>query len=302
MPRRWRALVDIVRPPDRSENVTVDGHFAQRSMLVRGQNNSDVYGHDADRLAVAVTERSSVQDRDRRAEGAAGAQRLDGPEGRRHARGRLHRADQRSHALQPARRRLVGRRQRFPKARTKRSIPLTANGNAAIGTWKIVVLGDGHHRRRAASKSRRSWPTSKSPSRFFDFAFGKAAAEQGKETRRRRERREDARLRRQRQGRTGRPAERRDDRAASKITKDTTEVVFTVKTHGRRRRRPATRTCSCQRGRHVERRTGHAHARPRRAAHRRAAAAEGRTAREAAPSQPPSRTPAAPSRPAEEAA
>ncbi len=33
----------------------LDGHFQQRTMLVRGANNRDMWGHDADRLAVAVT-------------------------------------------------------------------------------------------------------------------------------------------------------------------------------------------------------------------------------------------------------
>lgn len=33
----------------------VKGHFTQRTMLVRGQNNVDMWGHDADRMAVAIT-------------------------------------------------------------------------------------------------------------------------------------------------------------------------------------------------------------------------------------------------------
>ena len=51
--RRTGGLDRPVRP---IPNVPVVGHLAQRTMLVRGQNNIDVWGHDADRMAVAVTE------------------------------------------------------------------------------------------------------------------------------------------------------------------------------------------------------------------------------------------------------
>lgn len=48
-------LVDLIgRSVD--PNNPVVGHLAQRTMLVRGQNNIDVWGHDADRMAVAVTD------------------------------------------------------------------------------------------------------------------------------------------------------------------------------------------------------------------------------------------------------
>ena len=51
------ALVDLVgRTTD--EKLNVVGHLNQRTMLVRGQNNRDVWGHDADRVAVAVTEKA----------------------------------------------------------------------------------------------------------------------------------------------------------------------------------------------------------------------------------------------------
>jgi hypothetical protein len=37
-------------------NAPVEGHLAQRMMLIRGQNNRDVWGYDADRLALVVAE------------------------------------------------------------------------------------------------------------------------------------------------------------------------------------------------------------------------------------------------------
>ena len=50
------ALADLqARPVD--ENLKhVVGHLRQRTMLVRGQNNRDVWGHNADRVALAITE------------------------------------------------------------------------------------------------------------------------------------------------------------------------------------------------------------------------------------------------------
>ena len=92
MPPPAGALVDIIGKPA-DPNLPIVGHFDQRTMLVRGQNNIDVWGHDADRMAAVARRRSPVQDRHRPAQGAAGPQRLDEPEGRRHAGGRLHRAD-----------------------------------------------------------------------------------------------------------------------------------------------------------------------------------------------------------------
>ncbi len=47
-------LIDVVgRPVD--ANIKIEGRLNQRTMLVRGQNNIDVWGHNAERAAVAVT-------------------------------------------------------------------------------------------------------------------------------------------------------------------------------------------------------------------------------------------------------
>lgn len=49
------SLADVVgRPVD--EKVKVEGHILQDTLLVRGNNNRKVWGHEADRLALAVTE------------------------------------------------------------------------------------------------------------------------------------------------------------------------------------------------------------------------------------------------------
>ena len=44
-------------------------------------------------------------------------------------------------ALEPAGRRLVWRRRRSPRRRTRPSIPMNADGGAALPTWRIVVNG-----------------------------------------------------------------------------------------------------------------------------------------------------------------
>ena len=48
-------LADVIGPA-RGREAERGRASEQRTMLVRGQNNRDVWGHDADRMAVAVTE------------------------------------------------------------------------------------------------------------------------------------------------------------------------------------------------------------------------------------------------------
>ena len=114
---------------------------ADRRSWSSGQNNVTVWTRTVDRLAVAVTEECPVLDRDRRAQGAAGPGRLDGPEGRREAQAGLHGADRGLPALEPAGRRLGRAASRSPRGRTRPSIPMNADGGAELRTWKIVVNG-----------------------------------------------------------------------------------------------------------------------------------------------------------------
>jgi hypothetical protein len=172
-------LVDVQGKPT-DENIKVVGHFAQRSMLIRGQNNTDVYGHDADRLAVTLTKevpyrvdivqpkaplvRNGSMDLKvvtTRAEGFTGPITLAflyNPPG-------------------------VGSSGsvNIPEGQNEATIPVTANENAAIGMWKIVVLATAQHaggRVEVASQM----ADLEIADRFFNLAVGKTAAEQGKET------------------------------------------------------------------------------------------------------------------------
>jgi hypothetical protein len=49
------SLADLVAKPT-DANLKVEGHLVQDSLLVRGQNNTRVWGHVADRMALAVTD------------------------------------------------------------------------------------------------------------------------------------------------------------------------------------------------------------------------------------------------------
>lgn len=170
------ALVDIVaRSTD--PKVPVEGRLLQRTMLVRGQNNRDMWGHDARRMATVVTAEAPfhidivapkvplVRDGSmdlkivaRRAKDykePIALRMLYNPPGV---------ASSGSITI--------------PGDKNEATIPLTANGSAAIGTHKIVVLGQAK-----AGDGQREVSTQlvdlAVADRFFDFAYERAAATQG---------------------------------------------------------------------------------------------------------------------------
>ncbi|MBL7042689.1 MAG: PPC domain-containing protein [Pirellulaceae bacterium] len=229
-------LTDVVgRPVDK--NLSIVGHLNQRTMLVRGQNNRDVWGHDADRMAAVVTEELPFQ--------------LDIVQPKAPV------ARQGSKELKVVAKRKEGFNQAIairllynppgigssgsisiPADKNEAVIPLTANGNAAIGTWPIIVTGStnvGGGRVEAATQMA-DLTISDS---FFGFAFEKTAAELGQET-------ElvvnienkipfdgeaEVRL-------LGLPANTSTKPEPVKITKETTQIVFPIKVE--EKARPAT--------------------------------------------------------------
>jgi hypothetical protein len=169
------SLVDLVgRSTD--PNVAVTGRLRQRTMLVRGQNNVDVWGHDARRLAVAVTRESPfeievvaprvpiVRDgsmqlkvRARRQEGfqePIALQLLYNPPG-----------------IGSAAATLAGDQQ-------EAVIPLTANSSPGVGQWPLAVLGRARGPSGDIEVSSQLAPLEIAEP-FFTLAFEKAAAEQG---------------------------------------------------------------------------------------------------------------------------
>lgn len=172
-------LVDVVARPT-NEDLKIEGHIKQRSMLVRGQNNRDMWGHDANRLAVAVTEKvpfkieivqpkvpivrdgsmqlKVVATRDEGFDNEIRIRLLNDPPG-------------------------IGasRSIKIEKGKNEALIPMTANGGAQIGTHKICVLGTAGYKAGSVEVAT-PFADLTVEDRLVDFAFNKAAVEQGQDT------------------------------------------------------------------------------------------------------------------------
>ena len=146
-------------------------------MLVRGQNNRDVWGHDADRMAAAVTDESPYQ---------IEIVQPKSPIARRGSK-KLKVIAKRKEGFTQA----IGIRMLYnppgigssgsisiPGDKSEAEIPLTANSNAAIGTWPIVVTGSatvGNGRVEVASQMAELAISDS----FVSLDFQKAAGELG---------------------------------------------------------------------------------------------------------------------------
>jgi len=186
------ALVDVVGKPA-DANLPIVGHLNQRTMLVRGQNNIDVWGHNADRMATVLAEDIPYK--------------LDvvAPKAPLVRNGSMNLkvvATREEGFVAPISVRMlynppgIGSSSSvvIPEGQNEAAIPLTANGNAGIGTWKIVVVG------RANDPSQQAQPQQGRRSRgagyecssgfadlvvadqFYAFQFERTAVEQGQET------------------------------------------------------------------------------------------------------------------------
>ncbi|GAA4429782.1 serine protease [Bremerella cremea] len=172
-------LVDVVAKPTKEE-LKLEGHVRQRSMLVRGQNARDMWGHDAQHMAVAVTEKvpyklEIVQPkvpvvRDGSMQLKVVATRDEGFD-----------SEIRLRLLNDPPGIGASRSIKIEKGQTEATIPVTANGGAQIGTHKICVLGSAPHK---AGNVEVSTPFAdlEVADRVVDMAFNKAACEQGQET------------------------------------------------------------------------------------------------------------------------
>ncbi len=172
-------LVDVVARPT-NEDLKLEGHVKQRTMLVRGQNNRDMWGHDADRLAVAVTEKvpfklEIVQPkvpivRDGSMQLKVVATREEGFDG-----------EIRIRLLNDPPGIGASRSIKIEKGKNEALIPMTANGGAQIGTHKICVLGTAGYKAGSVEVAT-PFADLVVEDRLVDFAFNKAAVEQGQET------------------------------------------------------------------------------------------------------------------------
>lgn len=172
------ATVDVIgRPAD--ANLKLEGHLVQRTQLVFGQNNVDVFSHYAERMTMAVTDaapfsidivqpkaplvRDGAMDLKIVAKRAANYKApiavflLYNPNG-------------------------VGSSGSvvIPEGKNEAAIPLTANGGAELGDHRIVVLGRATVGNGAVEvSSQLATLTVAAP--FVGFAYQKASVEQGQE-------------------------------------------------------------------------------------------------------------------------
>ena len=171
------ALAPLIAETLPDNNSQVSGRLNQRTMLVRGQNNRDMWGHDSDRLAIAVTRRlpfsiELVQPEVPLVRGGSG-----------HYRVKAHRDegyDERIYLralYNPSGCRASGSI-RIEPGKSEALIPVTANTKAALGKFPITVLA------RAKSRDASVWVASdfvtlEVADSFFEFKFGKTVAETG---------------------------------------------------------------------------------------------------------------------------
>ncbi len=134
------ALVDVVGR-HQAGNSVVEGHLRQRTSLVRGANNREVCNHYTDRLAVAVTQPAPFSleivppkvplVQNGTMELRVRAQRQPGFQGPI----TLHMLYNPPGVSSPV-------AVTLPEGQSEARIPLTADGKAAVRTWKIAVLGE----------------------------------------------------------------------------------------------------------------------------------------------------------------
>jgi hypothetical protein len=171
-------LADVVgRPAD--ANLKFVGHLEQRTMLVRGDNNRDVWGHDADRMAAAVIDEVPFQ---------IEIVPPKAPIVRQGSKELKILAKRKEGFTQPIALRLLydppgigsSGSISIPGDKSEALIPLTANPSAAVGTWPIVVIGTATVGNGPIEVATQMANLTVADS-FFAFKFEKAAGELGQQ-------------------------------------------------------------------------------------------------------------------------
>jgi hypothetical protein len=171
------ALVELRPELQLTPESKINGQLEQRSQIIRGQNNRDVWGHDSNRLGLAVVDEvpfDIVVEQPAAPLVRNGSLQLKVTATRKgDFKGQI--------ALRllytPPGVGASGSIKIEPDA-TEAYIPLTANGNASLRQWPITVLAMSNiaGRTEVASKL----VTLDVADSLFDFQFAKAATEQGK--------------------------------------------------------------------------------------------------------------------------
>jgi len=158
----------------------IEGRLAQRTMLVRGQNNRDVWGHDAQRMAVAITEEVPL--------------RLDivpprVPLVRNGSMQLKIKATRGEGFTAPIALRMLFNPPGVSSSgaisiaenQTEAEIPLTANGGAELKVWNIVVVGRAPHQGGNLEVASQLADLEVADT-YFDLAIERASVVQGGET------------------------------------------------------------------------------------------------------------------------
>ena len=174
------ALPDVVGRPVDPTLGSVVGHLVQETGLVRGQNNILVWGHKADRMALAVTEESPftidiVQPNVPLVRGGSMNLKVV--------------ATRKEGFTAPIAIQMLynpsgvgsGYSSVIPEGQNEATIPLNADGGAEIKTWKIAVMGTATVGNGPVIVSTQL-ANLEIAEPFLSFAFNAAAAEQGQET------------------------------------------------------------------------------------------------------------------------
>ena len=173
------ALVDVVGR-HQAGNLAVEGHLRQRTSLVRGANNREVCNHYTERLAVAVAQPAPfsleiVQPKVPLVQGGTMELRV------RVQRQPGFQAPVALHMLYnpPGVSSPVG--VTVPEGQSEGRIPLTADGGAAVRTWKIAVLGEAAANNGLVTVSSQL-ANLEVAEPFFRFQFPIVAVDQGQST------------------------------------------------------------------------------------------------------------------------
>jgi hypothetical protein len=171
-------LATVVGKPS-DANQKVSSSFHQRTMLVRGNNNREVWGHSADRPAIVLTEaipfaidvvqpkapllRNGSLDLKVTATRANG---FNGPIAVTLAYNPPGIGSSTSAVI--------------PEGKNETVIPMTCNGNAELQSWKIAVIGRASHGGGSVEGASPIVDLNVAD-QFYNFTFAKAACELGKE-------------------------------------------------------------------------------------------------------------------------
>jgi hypothetical protein len=173
------SLADVVgRPLD--EKVQVEGHILQDTLLVRGANNRKVWGHEAYRMALAVTEEAPY---------SIEVVQPKVPLVRNGSMGLKVVAKRKEGFTAPINVRMLynpsgvgsASSTQIPEGKNEAVIALNANNQAEIKTWKIAVMGEATVGNGPVLVSSQLADLEIADA-YFTFAFSPAAAEQGQET------------------------------------------------------------------------------------------------------------------------